>query len=267
MKKIMCSIDENVLPSRQVEFTKKIFDYCHHVLDESELEKTDDECLYKSPEALTEYIYINGFYLNNMNPYILAELNINNQNLSAQEIMKLWADEADKLEEMFKTDPETVFALCDKKIAMNRFIERFDEIDDRKKYDCFIKMYTVAESGFEKLDLLWPRICSAAKLSKKRNKRLEKLRKKINDKLSFDIYHGHSLTYPINDYNSWTLSKETAEFFAYRHHSRGEVWKASVVFNDSVIDYLTDRNEEEILVNIIGTIDLSELKYEVIEKK
>ena len=46
---------------------------------------------------------------------------------------------------------------------------------------------------------------------------------------------------------SWTISKEIADFFAHRFDSDGIIYKAKVRQQD-ILDYINDRNEQEILV-------------------
>ena len=65
----------------------------------------------------------------------------------------------------------------------------------------------------------------------------------------FFIYHGINHIYNPNDDYSWTLDKKVAEFFAYRFKGKGEVVTKLIHYNDA-IDYLTSRNEKEILIKI-----------------
>ena len=144
---------------------------------------------------------------------------------------------------------EYVFETIDKRIAISLYIYCFELIPDKKKWDAFIAMYTRCELGFEALEPMYSEIFSYAGLSRKRAGRLRRLAKKVGKE--FTVYHGakdDDSKWNPHDVYSWTLSENTAWFFAHRFNKDGEVWERKISIEDAV-DYLTDRNEEEVLLD------------------
>ncbi len=139
-----------------------------------------------------------------------------------------------------------IMGMIDKRIGLSTYINRFDDIPDKVKYDAFIEIYQRSEFGFEILKDRYQEIFEYAKYSKLREKRIDNFL--FTQKPFVKIYHGESLSYPVYDDYSWTLSRKTVEWFAYRYNSVGRIWTKTINTVDAV-DYLTDRNEQEILYN------------------
>lgn len=59
---------------------------------------------------------------------------------------------------------------------------------------------------------------------------------------------------------SWTLSKETAIWFATRFNKRGKVYQA-IVNKKDILAYISERNEEEIIIDYTKLKDIREVEY------
>lgn len=147
-------------------------------------------------------------------------------------------------------DWEWVFESVDKRVGWTIFLREYDRIPDAKKYDAFIAFYIRAENGFELIRDKYSEIFSYAHLSEQRNERLVELTGKSPlTKSNYKIFHGEKTGEDaVGDHYSWTLSVTVADFFARRWNTDGELWIMDVDAND-IVDYITDRAEDEILVD------------------
>jgi hypothetical protein len=144
---------------------------------------------------------------------------------------------------------EHLFQIMDKKILIPTFIEMYDEIPDKDKYDIFVNLYVRSEYGFHKFPKEIILDCfSKRNLSESWKEDMEKLKKKIKGKDKITVYRGiGALSTEEDSAFSWTLSKKTAKFFADRFGSNGKVIKREISPED-VIDYLDNRGENEIIL-------------------
>jgi|688.fasta_scaffold74905_2 hypothetical protein len=174
---------------------------------------------------------------------------LNMEALKMMQVDKYFAQKLKFVEDAIKTKAfQKLFTRVDKKILIPTFIEMYNDIPDDQKYDVFVDLYMRSEFGFEML----PREI-LSDLFKKRNfsgdwkKRMQALKKKLKSSPeTVKIYRGVG-SKSTKDGISWTLSKKVAEFFANRFGSRGEVQQKEINSSE-IIDYLTDRGEEEIFI-------------------
>jgi len=143
---------------------------------------------------------------------------------------------------------EKIFTFIDKPLRFMFYESLFDKIPDDQKYSIFKFVYTSSEYGFNQLsrDLL-------DKIFKYNTAPKEWFRKNV-----ITIYRGEgdkSTSY--TEACSWTISKEIADFFAHRFDSDGIIYKAKVRQQD-ILDYINDRNEQEILVFPENVYDVEE---------
>ena len=220
------------------ELTTKLFKSIHGAVVLNELIKTTKNNIYINPNNLLEKeIYFDGYnYLNTSNFLIMTPDKIT-------ECINYYSDKV--TEYLSIKDYLSLFDHLDKKVLIPIYIRDFEQIPDKIKYDCFIKVYQRSECGFEQFTPEFINtVFSFAIYSYDRIERLNKLKK--NEYL---IYHGINYTYNPHDDYSWTLSKKVAKWFAYRFGGKGEVISKIIKIND-IIDYLTSRDEEEILIKI-----------------
>lgn len=123
-------------------------------------------------------------------------------------------------------------------------------------YSSFIDMYAHNEYNFSQL--------SRDKL----NLIFQQPHKKIGQKFiktlpeTVTIYRGEGdKSTPVEKALSWTLSKEVAFFFACKNSNTGSSIYTAQIKREAILDYLDDRNEEEILafpedVKILNKVDL-----------
>ena len=123
-------------------------------------------------------------------------------------------------------------------------------------YSSFIDMYAHNEYNFSQL--------SRDKL----NLIFQQPHKKIGQKFiktlpeTVTIYRGEGdKSTPVEKALSWTLSKEVAFFFACKNSNTGSSIYTAQIKREAILDYLNDRNEEEILafpedVKILNKVNL-----------
>jgi hypothetical protein len=167
----------------------------------------------------------------------------------------------DAIEE-FKREGKYIawFIHMDKKFITPMYLKMYKNIPVEKLYDVFESIWTRAETGFE----LFTEEClrytfATRKYSKEWKARMAKFRRDIKKKPEqwitgldgkqyLKVYHGEKLEeYNPGDQCSWTLQEKTAEFFANRFGTPGEVQERLIQPREA-LDYLTDRNEAEVLL-------------------
>lgn len=139
-----------------------------------------------------------------------------------------------------------LFKMIDKKILIPSFIEFYKEIPTNQIYNIFIDLYQRTEYGFDKIPKeVIQYAFQYREMSQEWQKRMEALSKKVKGKEFVKIFRGETPKSTPNNM-SWTLSKKVATFFSTRFNSHGNILQKTVPL-DKCLDYLTSRNEEEIL--------------------
>jgi hypothetical protein len=165
-------------------------------------------------------------------------------------------------EALNNNDFEKAFLFIDKSIRFDSYVELFDLIPEEKKYDIFLDLYTSAEYGFGdfRIDAI-KQIFEYRKFSKKKKSIRKRLKRVANQEGYIEIFRGvGKLSTPAREGLSWTINLEKAYFFAYRFQDpHGKVYKAKVHVS-KVLEFITERNESEILVLPENIINIEELK-------
>jgi hypothetical protein len=245
-----------------------IFKVCHALIDLSNLEPTSTPNVYYYHTILSEFVWFDGLFYTEINILMMMGLSTNDYStLNIKSLKQLMDDGQIHIEPSYlnqiqrsatrfqryreKGDWLSIFELIDKKVGLLIYLKYFDEIPNDQKWDCFIAVYTNAESGFEILKDVYPKIFNYAIHSQKRMERLQSFYLKYtysfterNEEVT--IFHGESLSHPVYDHYSWTMNKSVAEFFATRNGGEGEIWTSTIPVSH-VMDYLDGRNEEEVL--------------------
>lgn len=162
-----------------------------------------------------------------------------------------------------KKDYHSLLSMTENIIKIEMFIKYFHDIPDKDKYDIFRNVYQKSEYNFRQLepDFL-ENVFSYRRESKKWVKNMKLLRTKVVSDGWLVVYRGEgSKSSSIEDALSWSLDKETAEFFANRFDETGVLYQAKVHI-DNVLDYIDERNEEEVLVDFQDLTDITELCIE-----
>lgn len=149
-----------------------------------------------------------------------------------------------------ENDYENLFSYMEKKILITKYIEIFDSIPNEQKYNCFRDVWTRSEYGFNLFEPSFlEEVFSFAEHSEERNDSMLELKKEIIEDEIVTIYRGVTF-YSTRPHKaiSWTLNENIADFFASRFNSKGKIIKAEIHVND-IYDYLSNRNENEILLN------------------
>ena len=130
-----------------------------------------------------------------------------------------------------------IFSLMEKGLRLNYLNIWYFDIPEDQRLEVFDLAYSSSEYNF---DIDEDILDDIKKLAKSRLQNFD-------DEVI--IYRGETekSTHYIEAY-SWTLDLATAKFFATRFNSKGKIYTAKIKKKD-IINYITDRNEEEILLN------------------
>lgn len=204
--------------------------------------EVDEKDIYFDPTSmLNRYIYYKP-------PIFISLQDLKKETLEMLRMKEMIQQQTKKFDDLkAKKDYEGIFRYMDKKILIPSFNSMFNEIPENKVYDIFVDLYVRSEYGFEQFDpAVISKVFQYRHFSKDWHKRIKDLEKKTKGK-DFWVYRG--ITSKSNKENamSWTKSQETAKWFANRFNGNGTILKKKITMAD-VLDYLTDRNEEEILL-------------------
>jgi len=149
-----------------------------------------------------------------------------------------------------------LFFLIEKKIALDFYIESFENIPDEQKYECFEDIYIRSEYGFSKLNKNF--FLNIFKYKPK-----EDFRKilKVDSSGLVKIYRGQNTkSTPYQKAFSWTINKEKAKFFATRFDpDNGKLYVAMVKI-ENILAYIDRRGESEVIVDPDCLIDVKEIR-------
>lgn len=132
----------------------------------------------------------------------------------------------------------SLFCMIDKPFRFTFYEELFNKIPDEQKYEMFKFIYTSSEYGFESLSRGF-----LEKVFKYKTKTEKWFEEDI-----ITVYRGEGCrsNYYKEAY-SWTTDIEVAKFFATRFDNEGDLYKGKVK-QSNILDYITDRKENEVLV-------------------
>lgn len=130
--------------------------------------------------------------------------------------------------------------------AIDYFIRHFDKIEDEDKYEAFKSMYIHCNYGFE----LFPEeILDKVFALADNSQGVQELEGAAvaDDEGYVTIYRGEGArSTPVTKAHSWTLSVEIANRFGHFFEA-GTVYQGKVKL-EKIIDFISERNEEEIWV-------------------
>lgn len=146
-----------------------------------------------------------------------------------------------------KNDYKQVFHLIEKKARIPMYIKHFSSLPDEQKYDIFRYVYESSEYGFHLLTAEFlSHVYSYCHLSEQWKQSMDLLKRKCSNHDHVIVYRGeNSLSAPIDQAYSWTLSRQIAQFFATRFTETGFIYKSKVHISD-ILDYLP--KEEEVII-------------------
>lgn len=220
----------------------------------SELKPLTSEDIEKYKDIITESVNINDLYT--VNEFFHKILYVNKKNgnilpLYGLSMSKDLLDDRNKYfnEALKEKRYDDLIGLCDGQFAMMCYeiIEPLIPIEDR--YNCFMNAYNRTDFNFEEssknidVDLI---------LDSKRldEDQVEELKEICGEDL-LTIYRAQgSKSTSLDKAISWTTSLAVAERFAKYHNLSGDgvIYAAEVCLED-ITDYITNRNEEEIIVS------------------
>jgi hypothetical protein len=141
----------------------------------------------------------------------------------------------------------SMFCLMEKGLRIQYLNEWYFDIPEQQRLEVFNTVYSSSEYGFEIDEEILMNIKELFALQK--NDLPEEL----------TLYRGEtSRSTHYTDALSWSLKKKTAEFFARRFKSEGTIYACKVKKED-IINYITDRDEDEILVSSDYIYDVNEI--------
>ena len=153
-----------------------------------------------------------------------------------------------------ENDYESLFSRVDKKILIPTFIDMYSQIPEDQKYNIFTDLYQRSEYGFG----MFPKeiiqnVFSLRKKSSGWKKRMREFNSEIKDKKNDDgsitVHRGaNDKSSKEENAYSWTLSPETADFFANRFNKGQGKTITKNIDPSIVLDYLSDRGESEVII-------------------
>lgn len=144
---------------------------------------------------------------------------------------------------------EKLFWLIDKPLRFKIYQELFNQIPDNQKYEIFKDIYMSSEYGFNELsrDFL-------EQVFKYNNSNKNWFKDEI-----ITIYRGEDTkSTPYAEAYSWTTNLKVAEKFANRFSNEGIIYEGKVK-QKNILDYIEDKNENEILVYPENVFDIEEI--------
>lgn len=138
----------------------------------------------------------------------------------------------------------SAFKYMNRQYYIAAYTSIFEFIPDTKKYEQFVDAYMMPDIGLVNPEII-------AKIFELRPKELaENLKQKADDEGCITLYRGESeKSTKLQRALSWTLNRDVAVWFAKRFNSSGIgcVYTANANIS-KVIAYITDREEDEILI-------------------
>jgi hypothetical protein len=169
-------------------------------------------------------------------------------------------DHDDYMKSLFESGEYDVYFFPEiNSMPIGYFIKHYNKIKKEERFDTFSSLYSFLEYGFKVFpDELIQDVLSLAPKGEAVEKVLENHTLK-KGKLS--VYRGMtSESTPLNESMSWTLDLKVAKFFANRFESKGKVYRARVS-PENIINYLQDRNEEEVWVRYDDLENVKSVKF------
>lgn len=165
-----------------------------------------------------------------------------------QERIEYWINTMKEYEK--ENDYENIFSSMEKRILIPNFIRYFYDIPEEQRYNCFRDLYRRSEYGFYMFEYEFlEEVFECRSYSQEHKDQLDEFYKEIANQEIVTVYRGvTNRSTPADEAISWTLDIKVADFFAKRFNSNGSVYKAQINKKD-VYDYLTGRNEKEVLLN------------------
>lgn len=215
---------------------------------------------------IVKYLYYENSFGSKIIYYNPVDLDMCETNIYVDNEGFQFLFEIDKLMNLinsFKSmDFSQKFYIIPERFRLEFILKNIERIPDVYKY--FIEAYSLSDYGFEKLNLnLFSRIFSYKSLEDK-NLTLNKL-KDLPDIIT--VYRGIG-DKSLKDGYSYTLNYDVARFFAFRlsyNSDYVEILEAKVKKSD-IIEYIDERNEEELLILPDKLFDKHCYKYHSFDK-
>lgn len=214
----------------------------------------DINCLYHCKDSLSPFWYVDGFVY-------IELMGLDKGVLEFMQVKERLEAQSSKLKEHWDSkNYSSFFLLMESKFSMDFFLNNYKQIPKDKLYKVFQSLYVSSDYGFG--DIKKEIITYMFSLNKDKS-----FKKNLNaDKDGFlAIYRGTSTkSNSVEKAYSWTLNFNTALFFATRFNGEdAKVYKAKIHI-DNVVDFITRRNEDEILLlpeNLVEVEDMELLNF------
>ena len=152
---------------------------------------------------------------------------------------------------IMKKDFISLFGIIDKRARIPELVKRLHSIPVEQVYDVFEYVYTSSEQGFHLIPKkVIKHIKSYAHLSGSYIESMRLLKQFSNDEGKLPIYRGHNENSNENvsqAIQSWTLSENTAKYFATRFKGNHHV-EFMIVPVEDILFYFDGRGEQEVII-------------------
>lgn len=234
----MVKIHEHFASSKNEREESYLTSFCR------ETNRSLDDFYYLPQQAFFPYCYFkDGAFMGfNLIDEAYFEMVRMKQSLASREAMVREASESG--------DYGQIFTLTETIGRMLVFEHFFPKIPVRKKYELFLSVYIHQEYGFSYYSdgVIEEALSSQPEESRAEAQSQLKRELGVDSGAEITIYRGMGeASTPLEKTMSWTLSEKTAYYFANRLGIEGYVVRGKVLL-EHVIDYVTSRNEQEVLV-------------------
>lgn len=205
---------------------------------------------------------IADFYFNKFAPFswfvyyrdlVLIDIPaFNAPTLEAMDIARAIDFETSRLQACLqKGDFISLFALIDKRIALEVYLQLFPTIPEEQKYRLFWYIFSRLRL---KLEDFSPELIHQIQAC-----RNQELTLPTDEQGYVDVYRGHGVNSPAARASSWTTDINTAICYAY-HWQGGKVFKGKIP-REKVVASIKYRNEKELICFPGDAQDIEEMKF------
>lgn len=134
----------------------------------------------------------------------------------------------------------------------------YEEIPVSERYQSFMDMHVTHDYGIDVFPIELVRDAISHQKKSERNREIKRLKEQVDvQDGKITVYRGMgNESTPVEKAMSWTISEKVAYFFANRLGKEGRVVQG-IVDVEHIIDYITRRNEEEVII-LPGNVVITE---------
>lgn len=207
--------------------------------------------LYQATSGFYTFWYIDEYVF-------ISLFSINTEDLDFFQLVERVQAQKDTLKKYWNNQQyESFFGLVEKQFTLDVFQQVYEQIPVEHRYSVFVDLYTRNDYGFHRIDPLLVR-----EILNTNKGRIEENYFDTDEEGYVTIFRGmQEKSAPPETAYSWTIDLAKAEFFATRFNSiPSQIYTAKVHYTN-IIDYITTRNESEVIVLPEDLKNIQDLNY------